>query len=78
MIEEKKKEAIEKEAREILSKFSKTLSKVKFKAKEEKEGLSGFREEKEGDNADLEFRERMFANASSKDGDFIIAEKKKW
>lgn len=77
-MDEKKKAEVEKEARAILDKFGKALSKVKLKEKKGKEGLSGFRKEGTGDKENRNFRERMFANAPKKEGDFIIAEKKKW
>ena len=78
MITEQKKAEIEKEAREILEKFGKSLDKVKFKQKDLKETIGGFREEGSGEKGNPEFRKRMFENAQEKDEDFIIAEKKKW
>lgn len=77
-MDEKKKEMIQKEAKEILAKFSKSLQSVKFKEKNEKEELGGFREEGEGMKANEDFRKRMFDNASEKEGDYIVAEKKSW
>lgn len=72
------KAKIEKEARDILDKFGKSLEGIKLKNKQKKEGLSGFRKEGSGKKADEDFRKRMFLNAPKKEGDFIIAEKKKW
>ena len=69
---------VEKEARALLDGFSKTLSKIKLKENKVKEELSGFRAEGSGEKCDSYFRERMFANASEKEGDFIIAERKSW
>ena len=69
---------IEKEAKEILDKFSRSLTDVKLGMKENKLNSCGFREEGSGVPCDSSFRERMFANASSKNEDSIIAEKKKW
>ena len=78
MIDEKKQEQIKKEAKEILDRFSKTLGKVKIKEKKIKEEFGGMREEGEGLDCDPEFRERFFRNVPEKEGDFLIAEKKKW
>ena len=69
---------IKKEAKEILDKFSKALGKVKIKEKKEKEEFGGMREEGNGLEPDPDFRARMFKNAPHTEGDFIIAEKKKW
>jgi hypothetical protein len=77
-MDEAKKEEIKKEAREILKKFSKVIGKASLKEKELKREIGGFRKENEPLPGDSDFRERMFANASSKEGDCIIAEKKKW
>ncbi len=77
-MDEKKKEQVRKEAKEILAKFAKKLESVKFTEKKEKEVLGGMREEGEGLDCDTDFRKRFFANAPQKEGDFILAEKKKW
>jgi len=89
-MDEKKREEIKKEAKEILAKFSKAIGKVKLgKEKGLKEEVGGFREEattfekgsrspKESKGCDLEFREKMFDNAPDTDEDCIVAEKKKW
>ena len=69
---------IQKEAQEILKKFSIALEKVKIDKKERKDILGGFREEGKGRKSDEDFRERMFANAPQKSDDCIVAEKKKW
>ncbi len=76
-MDERKREEIKKESKKILDKFAKSLDSVKFKEKELKKEVGGFREEGKGE-VDNSFRERMFANAPSTDGDYIIAEKKKW
>ena len=78
MISESEKEEIKKEAKEILDKFANSLEKVKVKKTEKKEKIGGFREEGKGEEADEDFRKRMFENAPRKEGDFILAEKKKW
>ena len=77
-MEEKKKEEIKKEAKKILDDFSKALDKVKVKKKPSKKGVGGFREEGNGKETDMDFRDRMFDNAPEKESDYIIAEKKKW
>jgi len=69
---------IEKEAREILGNFSKSLESVKLEKKERKLHSQGTREESSGLECDEFFRRAMFRNAMSKSSDFIMAEKKKW
>ena len=80
MVSEEKKIQIGKEARSILDKFAGALDQIDLEGKKDlKKGLGGFREEKgEGEKCDSEFKERMFENAPKKEGDFILAEKKKW
>lgn len=78
VISEEKREEIRKDARRVLDKFSKELGKVKIPKDNEEEECRGFREEGEGVKGDEDFRKRMFENAPEKDGDFIVAEKKKW
>jgi Asp-tRNA(Asn)/Glu-tRNA(Gln) amidotransferase C subunit len=77
-MDEKKEEAIKKEAKEILKKFSKAIEKVKIKKKDLKGKAGGFREESAGAEGDEDFRKRMFENAPEKDDDCIMAEKKQW
>jgi Asp-tRNA(Asn)/Glu-tRNA(Gln) amidotransferase C subunit len=77
-MDEKKKEEIRREAKEILDRFSGALEKVDVKGKDLKVSEEGFREEGSGEVGDKEFREKMFENAPSKEGDFILGEKKKW
>ena len=77
-MDEKKREEIKSEAKEILKKFSKALENVKFKEKEGKKGVGGFRGEGAGLKGNDDFRKRMFENAPEKDDDCIIAEKKSW
>lgn len=69
---------IRNEAREILDKFSEELERVEFKEKSLKKKVGGFRTEGDGEDCDADFRKRMFENAPKTEGDFIIAEKKKW
>jgi len=74
----KKQEDIRKQAKSILDNFSRALDKVKVKNGSSKFGVVGFRIEGSGKTCDLDFRERMFANAPHTDGDCIIAETKQW
>lgn len=78
MVSEEKREEVKKEARQILERFSKELGKVKIKEKSLKGKVGGFRKEGSGEEGDKEFIERVFSNAPKKEGDFIVAEKKKW
>jgi len=72
-------ETIQKQAKEILDKFSKELDKVKEQVGETfVEREEDRREEGEGKEGDSYFRETMLKNAPSKEGDFIVAEKGKW
>ncbi len=72
------KTKIEKEAKQILDKFSKAIEGVKFKETESKGEVGGFRKEGEGKQCDADFRDAMFKNAPKKEGDCIVAEKKSW
>jgi len=78
VMDEKEREKIRLEAKEILEKFAKTLENVKLKEKKAKKEVGGFREEGQGEHGDKDFRKRMFANAPNKNEDNIIAEKKSW
>ncbi|MFH1290334.1 MAG: hypothetical protein ABIH92_02905 [Nanoarchaeota archaeon] len=69
---------IQQEARKILDKFAKALEKVEIKEKKLKRAVSGFREEKHGEDCDPEFRKKMFENAPHTKEDFLVAEKKTW
>ena len=78
-VSEEEKEEIKKEAKDIMDKFSNKLSKVDEKLSEpfiEREEFE--REEGEGKESNFDFRERMFENATRKNKDFILTEKKKW
>ena len=77
-MDEKKREEIRLGAKKILDEFNSTLGSVKFNEKKIKSEVGGFRKQTDGMVGNREFRERMFANAPNKDGDFIIAESKKW
>ncbi|MEM2479000.1 MAG: hypothetical protein QXJ92_02300 [Candidatus Pacearchaeota archaeon] len=78
-MEAEKLEEIKQKAREILDKFAAALAKVKESIPESfVERAQDRREEGEGKAADAEFREIVFMNAPKKEGDFILAEKKKW
>ncbi len=78
MISEKEKDSIRKEAKQILDNFASALEGVKVKKRGFKKRVGGYRKERDGQKCDEDFRNRMFDNAPSKDGDCIIAEKKKW
>jgi hypothetical protein len=79
MVSEAKEEQIRAEARAMLDKFSKSLGNIKVSSEIKGDGdSSGFREEGSGDEGSQDFRQMMFANSESKEGDFIVAEKKKW
>lgn len=75
---ENKKEEIRKEAKRILDNFSKALEKVSVKKKVLKKEVGGFRDEGNGKETDMDFRDRVFENAPNKNGEYLIAEKKKW
>jgi Asp-tRNA(Asn)/Glu-tRNA(Gln) amidotransferase C subunit len=78
-VSDKEKEEIKKEAKAIMDKFSKKLSKVDKKISESLIERDEFeREEKGGKESNSDFRKRMFENAPEKNKDFILAEKKKW
>jgi len=72
------KEEIEKQAKQILDNFSKSLESVKIKSKKEKASQTPFREETQAKSCNPEFRKQMFANAPNKNEDCIIAEKAQW
>ena len=78
MITEEEKEEIRNEAKKILDNFASALENVKVKREKVKKHIGGYRKEKEGEKCDDDFHDRMFENAPSKEGDCIIAERKKW
>lgn len=70
---------IQKQAKQILDSFAKSLEKVKISPKFSPQKTGGFREENPApEPANEEFKKRTFSNAPETDGDFLIAEKKKW
>ena len=71
-------EQIQAEAKKIMDNFAQKLEKVKIVQEKEKRSLGGFREESKAKEPNEEFKKRIFANAPSKEGDFLFAEKKKW
>jgi len=77
-MDDKKKEKIEKQAKQILDKFSKALASVKSEEESNVVREKDRREEGEGEKCDSGFRKIMFENAPNKNKDFILAEKKKW
>lgn len=78
MLTEEQKEKVRGEAREILGKFGKSLKEVKMTEEGFKKKAGGYRSEGQGLESDGDFRKRMFDNAPEKEGDCLIAEKKKW
>jgi vacuolar-type H+-ATPase subunit E/Vma4 len=72
------KNKVEKEAKEILNKFSKELEKLKNLKEEDliirKESL---RTEKNGE-CEMGLKQRILKNAENKNKDFIIAKEKSW
>jgi len=77
-MDDKRKEQIREESKQILDNFSKSLNRVKVGSSTPKEKAGGFREEDKECECDLDFRERMFENAPNKEGDYIVAEVGKW
>jgi hypothetical protein len=75
-VSEKEKEGIKRQAKKIVDDFSKKLSKV---AKISEPIIERDEGEREEGKQDVEIdRKIMFGNTSSKNKDFIIAEKAKW
>ena len=88
------KKEIEKQAKEILDKFAKALSKIEeekeiayvdreeFERKEGGEVSSDKRSEalKNADKSEVycDFKKELLENAPKKDNDFIIGEKREW
>jgi len=71
------KEEIKLQAKRIIDKFSKALEKVSVEeTRVERE--EDRRQEKEGEEADSEFRKIMFENAPKKSGEYVEAEKGSW
>jgi len=66
------------QAKKIIDNFSKALEKIKISPKKTIQKTGGFREESEPQQANQEFKKRMFSNAPETQGDFIISEKRKW
>lgn len=76
-VDEKEKEAIRKQAKDIMDNFSKKLSKVSRLKEATVERPEGEREEGEGKCEDID-RKIMFDNAPSSNKDFIVSEKGSW
>ncbi len=77
-VDENLKNEIKKEAKKILDNFSGALEGI-----EDKKLLSGVERDKQVReeskiSCDKEFRKLFFENVPKKDGDFVLAEKKKW
>ncbi len=76
-LEEKKREKIEREAKQLLDKFSKMLSQIK-PSESNVERSSDRRKEGAGKIGEEDFRKAMLENSPRHDGDLIVAEKKSW
>ena len=73
------KSKIEMEAKQILDKFARALSRVDEKAEIGVDRDAFEREEmKTGVKSDSEFKKKILENASDWDDDFIIAERGNW
>ncbi len=78
MPSDKREKEIAKEAKQILDKFAKELSKVKEIPESFVERDESFRVEGEGSEPDSYFRQVFFQNAPATKDDCIQAEKGKW
>ena len=76
--ESKREQEIKKQAKQILDKFAKALSKIKKVPESFVEREEDRRKEGEGKKGDEEFRKTFFENAPSTKGDCIQAERGKW
>lgn len=72
------RQKIQREAQDILKRFSTALAAVKVPSSRAHSGEAGYREEGKGSSGDAAFRKAMFANAPSHDEDSLLAEKKLW
>jgi Asp-tRNA(Asn)/Glu-tRNA(Gln) amidotransferase C subunit len=78
-ISEEEKERIRKEAKKIIDSFSEKISKIKISEEEPNVKRKEFeRIEGDGQECDNDFKKILFENAPNKNGDFILAEKKRW
>ena len=78
-VSDKEKEEIQKEAKRIMDSFSSKLEKLNLKETKDSgiDRESFERKEKSVEKAEID-REIIFANAPSKNKDFLLAEKKHW
>lgn len=76
-ISEEEKKEIKKQAKGLINKFEKKLSKLNLKEIKEVKAENQEREEEKFPKAKIS-REIMFKNAQHKNKKFIIAEKKTW
>ncbi len=77
-VSENLKKQIKKDAKKILDDFSKSLESI-----EDKKLLSGVERDKQvrsesSVSCDKEFKKLFLKNVPKKDGDYVLAEKKKW
>ncbi len=75
-LNDKEREKIKKEAKDLLDNFEKQLEKVNFKVKEKVRKDNGMRPE--GKEANPISKKIMFENAPESEDGFLIAEKKVW
>ncbi len=71
------KEKIEKQAKEILDKFSNALDKVK-KFDENFYVVRKNAEREENGKSNISFKSKLLENAPSKNEDFVVVEKRSW
>ena len=76
-LNDKQKEELKAEAKQILDNFAKTLAGIKVGINSKKTNSEGYRE-KSSLKIDSGFRKKMFANAPKTNDNYIIAEKKQW
>jgi hypothetical protein len=78
MFNESEKEGIKVEAQALLKRFGDRLAKLDLKEPIVNSKESGMRRMGKNTVSVSGFREKIFANAPQKEGNFIIAERKKW
>ncbi len=78
MINDQEKEKIREEAKRLLDEFAHSLEKVEGKKEKIKKSFGGYRKEGLGEKSNPDFKNRILDNAQNKEGDYIVAEKKKW
>jgi len=77
-MDEKRKNEIKKEAREMLDRFGRALDKVKVKVNKDEISDSYRKEGKVENYKNGEFRKLFFSNVPKMDGECIVAERGHW